>query len=324
VAVLVVAVLGLASEASAQSGGLAPGLQYNYGEQETPRAAALGGAVRALGNGTTALFANPADLVATRVYHLQALGQIAPESDRQIYGGAIVDSITGRLAGGLAVVGGWVNGSGDELERSLIDVRFALAYPLGDRFFIGLAGRYLKVSQSGIHGPFGDSLVSGGLAEVPGDRSNRSALVNTPTFDAGITIRATDELYLAVLGQNLTYPNNGILPTMLGGAIGYGTKDVTVEVDGVADFTSYAKTTARLMAGGEYLLGDRFPLRVGYRFDQGANSHAASVGLGYLTPEFGVEASVRRTISDPGLTTVVIGLSYFLESSGLTRTPHEL
>jgi hypothetical protein len=319
-----VATAGAAGAAGAEPGQLAPALQYNYGEQETPRAAALGGAVRALGNGTTALLLNPADLVETRVYHLQALGQITPEAGRQIYGGAIVDSITGRLAGGFALVGGWVNGESHELDRSLIDVRFALAYPLGDRFFLGLAGRYLKATQSGIHGPFGDSLVSGGLAETPGDRSGRSALVNTPTFDAGLTNRATDALHFAVLGQNLTYPDNGILPTMLGGGIGYGTKDLTLEVDAVADFTSYAQTSGRFMAGGEYLLGDRFPIRAGYRFDQGASTHAASLGLGYVTPEFGIEATVRRTISDPGLTTIVIGLSYFLESSGLTRTPHEL
>ena len=48
--------------------------------------------------------------------------------------------------------------------------------------------------------------------------------------------------------------------------------------------------------------------------------HALSGGLGYIGNEFSVEASVRRTLSsDVGATTVVIGLAYFLESSGITR-----
>src|SRR6185436_14897843 len=76
---------------------LPPQVIYNYGENETTRSAAMGGALRALGNGTSAVFVNPSAMVETRVYHLGAFAQITPETGRQIYGGTVVDSVTGRL-----------------------------------------------------------------------------------------------------------------------------------------------------------------------------------------------------------------------------------
>jgi hypothetical protein len=130
-------------------------------------------------------------------------------------------------------------------------------------------------------------------------------------------------VYLAVVGQNLTYPNNGLLPTTFGGGIGVGTDDFSIEGDGVADFNSYLDTSARFMIGAEYLAGDHFPIRLGYRFDQGAKTHALSAGLGYVGEEFAAEVSVRRTLADPGATTLVFGLTYHLESTGLTRSPSD-
>jgi len=288
---------------------------YNYGETETPRTAALGGAQRASGNGTTAMFMNPANMVQSRVYHIGALGQITPEYGRQVYGGAIVDSVTGRLAGGLSVMGGFLDPDG--IDRSWLDIRLGLAYPISDRFYFGLSGRYLKVTQDGF-GVLGDSRASGGIRDPEG---GRLAFVDIPTFDAGITVRGGDNIFISLAGQNLTFPDNGIMPTTLGGGLAYASNDFTIEVDGVGDFTSYKDTTVRVMGGGELLVADHIPLRGGYRFDQGADSHAVSGGFGYLAREFSADLAIRRTVSGPGATTIVIGLEYFLESTGMTRGP---
>ena len=303
--------------ATAQADGteLAPPVAYNYGDRETPRRAARGGLLRAAGNSATAVFQNPASMLSTRVYHLEGLAQPTPEAARQIYAGAIVDSVTGRLAGGVSVAGGVVDPNG--FDRSLLDARVALAYPLGDAIGAGITGRYLKVNQQGL-GVFGDSKVSGGLVEPEG---GRSPLVDGFSFDAGLNARLGNALRLGVAGQNLTYPGHGLAPTTLGGGLAYAAMDFTFEVDGLADFTSYADTTARIMAGGEYLLGDHFPLRLGYRYDQGSSSSAISGGLGYIGTEVAVEAAVRRSLDDTPATTLVFSLAYFLESSGLTRAP---
>ena len=75
------------------------------------------------------------------------------------------------------------------------------------------------------------------------------------------------------------------------------------------------------MAGGEYLIGNHFPVRLGYRFDWldkriSEPSHAVSGGLGYIDPRFSAQASARRTVTGPGATTVVVSFTYHLESSG--------
>ena len=73
---------------------------YELGEVQHPRVVGMGGAVQAFGGSTTAIFANPANLTLLRVYHLEGLAALSPESRRQSYGGAIADSSTSRLAGG--------------------------------------------------------------------------------------------------------------------------------------------------------------------------------------------------------------------------------
>ncbi|MBI4700548.1 MAG: hypothetical protein HY744_05185 [Deltaproteobacteria bacterium] len=252
-------------------------------------------------------------MTQTRVYHLEAMGQFTPEAARQIYGGAIVDS-TRRLAGGAALCGGFIDPDG--IDRSFVDLRLALAFAFSEMFSVGVGGRYLKLDQEGF-GPLGQSRASGGLMDAEDPPRGRNALVDTVTFDAGMSIRPTEGLVLAAVGQSLSYPDNGVLPTTLGGGIGYGSADFSLEADALADFNSWRHPTARAMAGGEYLIANHFPVRAGYRFDHGAGSHALSAGLGYLDSRFSVEASVRRTLAGPASTTIVVGIAYFLESSGL-------
>ena len=306
------------SNAQAEPSDLPPQFAYNYGETDTPRSGAMGGALRALGGDVNAIFLNPGAMGVTRAYHIQALGQFTPEAGRQLYGGAIVDS-TRRLSGGLAVIGGFEDPDG--IDRSQVDVRAALAFALSNSFQVGLAGRYLSLDQEGL-GPLGKSRASGGLYDQEDQPDGRDALVNTLTFDAGAVIRATDELHIGIVGQSLSYPNNGLLPTVAGGGIGYGTEDFGVEVDAVADFNSWSEVSPRVMAGGELLIANSFPIRAGYRFDLLAGSglpasHQMSAGLGYIDPRFSVEASLRRTLAGPSATMIIVGVAFHLESFGL-------
>jgi len=290
---------------------LAPQLAYAYGENETARSLAMGGAVRALGNGTTGIYANPANMALSRVYRIEAFGQLTPEVTRALGGATIVDSITSstRISGGLSALGGVVDPKG--LGRTVVDVRAAVAYPIGDRVFVGLGGRYLFMTQEGI-GPLGTSKISGGLSD--------SAIVDDFTFDAGVTVRVTEKLHIGLVGQNLTHPGHGLLPTTFGGGIGYGSKDFSIEGDVVADFDAWGRTTVRAMAGGEYLAGDHYPLRVGYRFDEGPSVHMMSAGIGYIGKEFAIELSGRRTLSSSiNATMFVLSLTYHLEQRLLSK-----
>lgn len=296
---------------------LPPQFAYNYGETDTARAGGMAGALRAAGGAASAIYLNPANLGLTRVYHIDALAQFTPEAGRHLYGGSIVDS-TRRFSGAFSLVGGFQDSDG--VDRSSIDVRAALAFAISDAFHVGLGGRYLSLQQEGL-GVLGDSRVSGGLREAD-DPTQREALVNTFTFDAGVTVRATDEFHISVVGTNLTYPNNGLLPTTVGGGIAWATEDFTIEADGLADLTSWSEVSPRAMAGAEYLIASRFPVRLGYRFDLMAASdldpsHQLSAGFGYLDPRFGVQAAVRRTLVGPSATLIMIQAGVYLESLGL-------
>lgn len=303
-----VAVLSSVGVARADPSSLPPEVGWNYGEQDTPRNGGLGGATRAVGADINALFSNPANMAASRVYHAGAFAQVLPEAQRQSYGLAAVDSSTSRVAAG---IGGFYTVQDSEgLKRKATDVRLGVALPLSDKLLVGVTGKYLKLRQDGL-GPLGASYASSGL--------NQEAITSGLSFDAGLTVKPVNLLSLGLVGTNLTNPGDGFRPLGVGGGIGVGKREFSLEGDVAADFTTYGKTRMRYMASGEFLAGDSYPLRLGYRFDQALKSHMLAGGLGYVDQQFAVEVSVRRSVSGPGSTAVMLGVQLFLEGLGLAR-----
>ena len=290
---------------------LPPEVGYNYGEIELPRTAALGGALRAFSNSLEALQINPANLAVTRVYHIGGQAQFWTGANRQSYGVSIVDSVVSRsrLAGGVSA--NWLFQDPDGVDRNAMDLRVGLALPISDKIFLGASGRYLDLGQDGYargRDVLPPSAASNGL--------DGKSIVKDITFDAGISVRPAPGVALSVVGQNLTDPGHGFLPFTFGGGAGYGNDLFTVEGDVVWDFTTYEKTMLRGMGGFEFLAGGQYPLRIGYRYDQGQGSHALSGGLGYATREFSVDLSARRIFGDEGATVFFLGLRYHVESMG--------
>ncbi len=306
------AVFGVATRAAAERSELPPEVGYNYGEIEVPRYVALGGALRATGQSTDALFTNPANMAAVRIYHLAAIAQIWPEASRQSYGAAAVDSIVSRshIAGGIG--GTWTRQDPDGVDRQATDLRFALAYPFSQALRLGLGGRVLWLEEDG-DGPLGDSLAAGGLKD--------ENIVKEIGFDAGVTVQPSKEVYFGLVGNNLNNPGHGFMPTSVGGGAGYAADQFSLEIDGVADFDTWGSTKSRFMAGFEFLAGNNYPLRVGYRYDDGALSHGVSAGLGYIDKQFSAELGVRRIVSGDAATTIVFGFKYHLESTGIGSGP---
>ena len=244
---------------------------------------------------------------------------VFPEARRQSYGGAVVDSSTSKITGGFA--GAWSNIDTDGINRTWTNLRLALAYPLGDKLAFGATGRYLRVDQAVAEGPLGASLASDGTSTSP--------ILSKVTFDAGLTVAPIDALRIGVVGHNLTDIGNALAPTTVVGGIGYTTTDLILEADGMADFTTWGKTQARVMAGGELFLADHFPIRLGYRYDEGLNTHAIAAGLGYIDQHWSFEVSGRHDIvgHDPA-TMLSVGLRYFYDAtqtqSNQNRRPESL
>lgn len=284
---------------------------YDLGEIYTPRSVGMGGAQSALGTSTNAIFLNPANLALAKVYHFEGLASVSPDARRQSYGGAVADSVTSRLAGGFG--GTWNQLDPDGIHRQWTDLRLALAYPLGDKLSVGMTGRYLRLSQNTAAGPFGQSLAS--------DGNPSGTLVNNFTFDMGITAVPTTGLNIGIVGHNLTNPGNGLAPTTLAGGIGYSSGIVAIEADALADFSTWKGTRARAMLGAEFFVADHFPIRVGYRYDDGQRAHSLSLGAGYVDKKWSFELSARRDIvADHPMTLFVAGLRYFYDT-GTSSAP---
>jgi hypothetical protein len=280
---------------------------YDLGEVQHPRSVAMVGAAQVWGGSTTAVFVNPANLPLYRVYHLEGLAAFGPEARRQSYGGAVVDSSTSRFAGGFG--GTWSQMDPEGIKRQWTDLRLALAYPLGDRFHLGVTGRYLRVNQGKASGPFGGSYASDGA----------SLLVNEFTFDAGAAVAITEQLRFAVSGRNLTAPGTGLMPLAFASGLGWSNQTVTTEVNSLVDFTTFGSARVRMAAGAEVLVADRVPLRAGYRYDDGTKAHAVGLGAGYVDRRFSVEVGGRRdVVADRPATIISVGLRFFIDSGGAT------
>jgi len=289
-----------------------PTVGYNYQEVETARHAATAGAQRATSSSIGALFVNPANIAVGEVYHLGVLAQIWPEAKRQSYGAAGSDSFlsASELAGAAGVT--YNTQDSDGIDRQWTDLRFAMAYPFSQSVFVGLGGRYLWLQQNG-QGPLGQSLASSG--------TNDEQILRQWAFDAGATVKPIPELSLAITGTNLNAPDHGLMPTTVGGGIGYGVTSFGIEADLVADFTTFDDTELRAMLAVEALFGGAYAVRAGYRYDAGLEAHAGALGFAYVAREFQAEIGARRTFGDIGATALVIGFTYHLESTGFDMGP---
>jgi hypothetical protein len=310
-AIAVLAALVLPRLALADKSSTSPEQGWDLGDVQTPRAVAMGGAQAAFGTSTNGIYYNPANLPFSRVYHFEGMAAFSPEARRLSAGGAIVDSSTSRLAGGIG--GQYITSDPDGLKRRAIDLRLALAFPFSDKVAIGVVGKYLRTEQNVAQGPFGRSLISDGTPD--------SAIMNGFSFDTGLTVAPIPELRIAVVGRNLTNPGTSLQPTNILFGAGYGTQSFTIEANGLVDFTTFGTPKVRVMGGGEYFLFDRVPLRLGYRYDNGLNAHSISGGVGYVDARFSVEFGLRREIiADNPATVMGLAARFFFDggNSGMS------
>jgi hypothetical protein len=295
------------TSASADPSTTSPEQGFDSGDALHPRILAMGSAHYALGSSTSALYGNPANLVFSRLYHFEGTAALSPEARRQSYGGAVADSSASKVAG--AVGGSYSMQDPDGIKRSWTDLRLALALPLSDKVAVGLVGRYLRLDQSPSRGPLGRSLASDGALS--------GQLFAALTFDLGIAVQPKKGIRLGLVGRNLTVPDSAFAPTQLVAAVGYLEEKFGVEADALVDFHTYGRATVRAMAGGEYLAGEKFPLRVGYRYDQGGKIHSLCLGAGYVDKRFSVDVGFRRDVgAEHPATFVGVGLRVFVDRAG--------
>ncbi|MEO0324271.1 MAG: hypothetical protein AAF447_15020 [Myxococcota bacterium] len=269
--------------------GLAPaGVAPREDTYETARGLGMGMGGRASATGINAVAYNPANLPLAPLYHLEGYTAYFPASGTLSFGSAVADSITNRLAAGISARAIFGGADGDDESQNYrgYDGRLSLGFPLSERIAIGLSGRYMQF-RSRARNAAGESVGSTNLRAF--------------TLDAAARVTPVEGLHVSAMGYNVIRTDSPLAPLQLGGGVSYTIREmVTLAGDAFADLTTFDKTRLLFGVGAEVLLGEKVPLRLGYRRDDGRGLDQITAALGYVDRQLGVDLALRQDIGGGG------------------------
>jgi hypothetical protein len=262
--------LGAAAAASAAE----PPPPGGITELAGPRTLALSASV-GTATGNDGLWVNAGALAARRRYEGETgvfIERRGSENVTQLIGGSVVDSITSAVAAGFS----YRRSMEGDYQGNVYHL--ALAGPIAQRFFLGVAGKWLSLD-----GP-----------EVDGASQDMSAL----TVDAGFLFQVTSFVSIGGAGYNLVpIENTAVAPTGAGAGIDVGSERAFhVVADWRIDFDRGDGSTNRYAAGAEYLLGGLMPLRGGWTYDETLDTQWWSAGVGLVTKDVALDVGYRQSL----------------------------
>lgn len=279
-----VAILAFPLLASAQATAPTPVAVSTLRDFMHARSYGMGGAFRATGLGADSVVGNPASMSLFPRFQTELSG--AWELDGRMTFGtlAVVDSVSNRVAAGLAYHFGQIR-EGEE-RRTLHLQTFAFAVPVAPWLHFGLSGRYLNLSGSKDKGAAGP----------------RAA--NAITGDAGLMFRFGQSIQVGVSGHNLIETTHPELARYFVGSAAFVGQLFSAAAEVRADFGARRLTDPVDAApanffgwsvGAEYILGV-VPLRAGYQSDPLANAQYLSGGLGLMTETGNIDLAYRHQL----------------------------
>ena len=258
---------------------------------ETARGLGMGSGARASARSSSALAYNAAGMPAAQLYHIESLVGYDAGTGAWSLGSAAVDSITNKLAAGLSIRG--VLGGGDDAYNGF-DARLGIAIPLAESISVGLGGRFLKLRI---------------------DQQDDMMMVDNQnvrhfTLDASIRVHPVEALSLVALGYNLIDTGSSLAPMLVGGGAGLTFGGLTIAGEGLVDLTTFDHASVIAGGGVEYLAAEIVPIRAGYRFDSGRDTHYVTGGIGYVDQHVGADVSVRQGVAGLKDTQLVLSFRY--------------
>jgi hypothetical protein len=242
---------------------------WAFEEYDGTRALGMGGASRAWAVGGSGPLLNPSGMSLVKAYSLEGGYAYTSRFDAQFLHASVVDSTSALgIAGGLyytykfderAVVSGTAHEAGG-----------ALSVPLGQYVAVGATAKWFRLNGADRGPP--PTLATGGA-----------------TFDAGVTVRPTEQLSLGVVAANLRDLHTGQAPRTIAYGVAFlPIPALVVALDGVtvltADDTLGTKGTG-VRAGAEWSLAQRVAFRLGGGTD-------AMRGVGFLTAGFSAVSEI--------------------------------
>jgi hypothetical protein len=273
------------------------------------RSLGMGGTLRASPSADSAILLNPAGMALFRAYNINAFYSYRGSDAGSLVNASIVDSFTAKIAAGLSY--SFIHASPSKtlalatpfpLDTTLNthEAALALAYPLGDVFFIGLTGRYVyqSVDQT---------------ADVPAG-PHKLENINSFTMDVGAILRPWSSLSIAVTGQNLIGISKEFYPRLLGMGIAYalGTR-FNAEFDSVLNFSTAESVKASYHVGGELFLGGSYAVRAGYMYDMLRSANYVTGGLGLVSSKISLDFGLRQMVSGGADTTIAFSVRLSLQ-----------
>lgn len=291
---LVVFVLsGIAVPAQAQ-----PQAQAIYDEFAGTRSAAMGGAHTAVATSNDTLYINPAGLILTKRYNLDVQYSYAPADQLSRFNFSIVDSKSGPVAGAAAFTHDWQTGPKTTADINRIYV--GSAYALGDFLAFGTTARYVR----------GDYYDTTGTDHPVSDFGG----------DLGVVARLGDVLGAGVAYQNVYHTGNSpFLRSKLRTGLALGLDALVLAGDAVWDVGPKPREAITWHAGAEYFLAQAVPIRAGYihapfmeESGVGGIENIITVGLGWIDPQGGFEATYQQSLTRKSNRTFYVGMQLFL------------
>lgn len=242
---------------------------WAFEEYDGTRALGMGGASRAWAVGGSGPLLNPSGMSLVKAYSLEGGYAYTSRFDAQFLHASVVDSTSALgIAGGLyytykfderAAVSGTAHEAGG-----------ALSVPLGQYVAVGATAKWFRLNGADRGPP--PTLATGGA-----------------TFDAGVTVRPTEQLSLGVVAANLRDLHTGQAPRTIAYGVAFlPIPALVVALDGVtvltADDTLGTKGTG-VRAGAEWSLAQRVAFRLGGGTD-------AMRGVGFLTAGFSAVSEI--------------------------------
>ena len=262
---------------------------------DDPRALGMGTAVRGDPLANTALIYNPAGMSRSYVYAAEIEFFRAGPGDGNAVGINIVDS---KTQPNLAVGAAYAYEFTDSKTEPKIDghnARLGFSHAvLPNQVFMGVGLHYLNVDRTA---PLDDT--------------------KGFTVDAGALVSLTPAFHLGVVGQNLIDLQDREQPRLAGGGIAYTGGRLTLDFDTMVDFTTQEKAQPVYAVGGELLLGESVPVRLGFERNQASGKSIFGGGLGFMTADEATGGSqfnlaFRQDLGDAKAYHFGVGLAFYL------------
>lgn len=260
------------------------------------RPAGMGEAANAVSDGTSGIFHNPAGIARAIMYGID--GTFGFTKTGNVLSASVVDSKTNpSVSAGFGVIYAFGREATD--TRTSLALRLPLAFPVvPDKVSLGVTASFLKMNDKD-------------------DTGKEFQLLRGFTFDVGALFRATDELSIGILARNLLKPTCATceqsgevpVPMVVGGGVAYGdSRAYVISADLDFDLDSGDGVNINVEVGGEYLIEQAVPVRVGFRRVGFTDSNLLTVGTGWRSSAAGVDASYQHDLTGGGFGSLLVGV----------------